>query len=160
PESIAEWPGTRKAVLHGDGGTMVFEAGNDVAERWTDGVGWHRATLFKNAESQSVSATMVAGIPHVLFSAYQPDATVPLEHAWWQAGAWQCEELDGVRSASSRVGEGGTQIEGDYVASIEQGGLLNVYYSDWDGLRHAWLDDLGWHYELVDPSPITHLAAT
>ncbi|MFJ6901788.1 hypothetical protein [Streptomyces hokutonensis] len=76
-----------------------------------------------------------------------------LRHAWSDSSGWHSEVLDGAGGANGRLTAnlGGTPTVTVY------NNTLQVFYYDvtHHGLRHAWSDSTGWHFESLDGSDST-----
>lgn len=134
------------------------DTGN-LRHAWADANGWHFENLdgdsgsiagqvgnYGQAVGSSLAATVVNGAIQLFY--YEVDGD-NLRHAWYDTTTgWHFETLDGDSGAVS-----------DYDGSVGQNpsvtysnGSLQVFYYDASGggLRHAWTDANGWHFEVLD----------
>ena len=146
------------------GATMqvVFKtSGNALRHGWSNGGAWTFETLDGTGSNTAGHTNNRVGDFATLQSfgsqldiLYRDSDTNGLRHSWWNGSRWSFEQLDGTGGIIP--GNTGRSV-GAYIASMQYGGGLHVWYQDLTSgaLRHAWYSG-GWHVEVLDGAGATN----
>ena len=95
-----------------------------------------------------ISIVDVSGTAHVFYQAQPLDRDVRrLRHAWYDGTTWNFEDIDGW---GAPPGTGREDYDaGTHSVALLWRGQLHVFYTQ-SGVKHAWLDADGWHYNIID----------
>lgn len=151
--------GFTPSVVSYNGTTQVFyydRMYGNLRHAWSDANGWHFENLDgdvgsigrSNADLGVYSVGLVFNDTLQLF--YTDLTNTNLRHAWSDSSGWHFENLDGDSGSIAR-NEG--MVGKTPSALVYNGGLQLLYYDESKGgLRHAWNDTGGWHFEDLDGS--------
>jgi hypothetical protein len=132
-----------------DGSPHVFywdETRGTLKHAWLDSdYHWQYETIGPMSHvGGGIGAANVDGVIHVF---YEENAGT-LRDAWSDNGTWLYEDIDGGNGTTPG---GATEAGYSGLSATVVGTVPHLFYSaDLRDLKHAWHDNSGWHFELVD----------
>jgi hypothetical protein len=129
----------------------------NLRHAWADSKGWHFENLDGDTGSiggltadSGISISVLEHGPSLQLFYYDRTHT-NLRHAWADSKGWHFENLDGDTGSI-----GGNEGDIGINPGTTDFGSLQLYYYDRTrgALRHAWADNIGWHFEDLGPSTI------
>lgn len=152
---IAHNVGAAISVTTYNGTLQLFyydSTAHSLRHGWSDANGWHFETLDTSGDVGSASTTLTYGTS---IQVYYPNLTNGnLRHVWSDPSTgWHFENLDGdTGSVAGLQGKSVPNVGTSLTSTLDANGAIQLFYysSTSQGLRHAWGDTTGWHFENLD----------